>query len=241
MAHFSHDIMQRLQQEILPLQGYSASGSGKTDVGLGVIQDAFPQRRFPTGAIHEFIAGNRESLAATSGFLAGILSALMKKNAAAIWIGTSTRIYPPALLAYNIHPEHIIFLDLKKSTDKLWAAEESLKCEGLAAVICETADLDFTASRRLQLAVEQSKVTGFILRNDLRRINTTACLTRWEIKPLPSHTIGDLPGPGYPRWKVDLLKARNGKPGSWELEWVAGKFQLLPAISPQQEYLIKTA
>jgi protein ImuA len=34
-----------------------------------------------------------------------------------------------------------------------------------------------------------------------------------------------LPGIGFPRWQVELLKVRSGKPGSWQLEWVNGKFQ----------------
>jgi protein ImuA len=34
-----------------------------------------------------------------------------------------------------------------------------------------------------------------------------------------------LPGIGFPRWQVELLKVRNGKPGSWQLEWVSRKFQ----------------
>lgn len=25
--------------------------------------------------------------------------------------------------------------------------------------------------------------------------------------------------------EADLLKVRNGKPGTWEMEWVAGKFR----------------
>ena len=28
-----------------------------------------------------------------------------------------------------------------------------------------------------------------------------------------------MPGVGFPRWNVELLKVRNGKPGSWQLEW----------------------
>jgi protein ImuA len=35
-----------------------------------------------------------------------------------------------------------------------------------------------------------------------------------------------LPGVGFPKWNVELLKVRNGKPGSWQVEWAAGKFRL---------------
>ncbi len=86
-------------------------------------------------------------------------------------------------------------------------------------------ELSFTNSRRLQLAVEQSNVTGFILRNNLRNVNTTACVTRWKITPLPSASADDMPGISFPRWNVELLKVRNGKPGSWQIEFAAGRFR----------------
>jgi protein ImuA len=103
--------------------------------------------------------------------------------------------------------------------------EEALKCDGLAAVVAEIQELSFIASRRLQLAVEKSLVTGFILRRNPRNINTTACVTRWKIKPIQSESVDGLPGVGFPRWNVELLKARNGKGGSWQIEWVAGQFK----------------
>jgi protein ImuA len=34
-----------------------------------------------------------------------------------------------------------------------------------------------------------------------------------------------MPGVGFPRWNVNLLKVRNGKPGSWEIEWAENQFQ----------------
>ena len=68
--------------------------------------------------------------------------------------------------------------------------EEALKCDGIAAVVGEIQELSFTVSRRLQLAVEQSRVTGFILRNNPRNLNTTACVTRWKITPLSKYVNG---------------------------------------------------
>jgi len=114
--------------------------------------------------------------------------------------------------------------------------EEALKCEGLAAVIGEIKELSFTASRRLQLAVEQSRVTGFIIRNNPRTITTTACVTRWKITALSSELEDGLPGVGFPRWNVDLLKVRNGNPGKWQIEFNAGRFRHIykTAVIPQQ-------
>jgi protein ImuA len=63
--------------------------------------------------------------------------------------------------------------------------EEALRCNRLAAVVAEIGELSFTASRRLQLAVEQSRVTGFILRLKPRNLTSTACVTRWRVTSLP--------------------------------------------------------
>jgi protein ImuA len=107
--------------------------------------------------------------------------------------------------------------------------DEALKCSALTAVVGEMQEISFTASRRLQLAVEQSSVTGFVIRNNPRKLNTTACVSRWKITPLPSNSNENLPGIGYPCWKVELLRIRNGKPGVWDIVWGEGGF--LPVIS----------
>jgi len=36
-----------------------------------------------------------------------------------------------------------------------------------------------------------------------------------------------MPGVGFPRWNVELLKVRNGKPGTWQVEFSAGRFRHL--------------
>ncbi|WP_148233512.1 ImuA family protein [Pseudopedobacter saltans] len=98
--------------------------------------------------------------------------------------------------------------------------EEALKCKGLAAVVAELQELSFSQSRRLQLAVESSRVSGFVLRRDTRKINTTACVARWRISPQPSLLLEKgLPGVGFPQWQVELLKVKNGQPGSWNIAW----------------------
>lgn len=228
------DIIHRLQKDILSLQGFRPSSKNEgVDAALGPIRNAFPHASFPLGAIHEFTCASMEDCAATSGFVSGILSPLMRKGGVTIWIGSSLMLFPPALITLGIDPHKIIFIDLKKEKDILWVLEESLKCKGLSAVVGELRDLDFTASRRLQLAVEKSQVTGFVLRRDERRLNTTAALTRWKISSLPGSLYEDgMPGLGFPRWNVELLKVRNGKPGSWQVEWIAGRFHHTKKASP---------
>ncbi len=222
------DILLRLQKEIAGLQQPSGQG---INMGLDAVEKAFPGRVFPTGAVHEFISHAPQDGAATNGFITGVLSRLLQRGGFCLWVGTQRNLYPPALKSFGIAPEKIIFIEVRRQKELLWAVEEGLRCEGLAAVVGELQDLDFIQSRKLQLAVEQSRVTGFIHRFRPQSENAVACVARWKIKPLASLVEEGLPGVGHPRWAVELLRVRNGKPGSWQVEWSGGCFQVArPAL-----------
>jgi protein ImuA len=233
------DILAQLQREILSLQGYKPiTNNSVVNNGLGPIANAFPNKEFPVGAVHELIAESPEDLSASCGFIAGIIAALSAEGGVAIWLSSSKNLFPPALKLFSVDPCRIIFIDLQRDRDVLWAMEEALKCNSLTVVIGELKELNFTQSRRLQLAVEMSKVTGLVLRYKSKNLGTTTCISRWKISSLPSSLPGDMPGVGFPRWKVDLLKVRNGKPGSWTIEWVNKQFRhfiMAPVIEQQPQ------
>ena len=193
-------------------------------MGLGAIESAFPNGVFPRKALHEFISVAPEHSAASGGFIGGILSILMKEGAACVWISRARTLFPVSLHLFNVDPARIIFMDVAREKDVLWIMEEALKCEGLAAVVAEVDSLSLIESRRLQLAVEQTGVTGFILRKDPRKAPAHVATARWKITPAPSETEEGMPGVGFPRWHVELIKVRHGNPGSWTLEWGGDKF-----------------
>lgn len=219
------DIIEQLRNEILPLQGFhSVPSESFIDPGLGPVNDSFPNRRFPIGAVHEFISSDANDSAATTGFISGIISSLVQGGGICFWISTNCTVFPPALASFGIAPDKIIFVNLRKEQEVLWCVEEALKCNGLAAVVGELKELNFTASRRLQLAVEQSRVTGFIHRCHPRNLQQNACLTRWKVRSAPGIIENDLPGVGHPAWQVELLKVRNGRTGTWKIGWMNKRF-----------------
>jgi len=224
MPALKADIISRLKKDILALQGFRPLLHQDQQIDIGAINHSFPNSVLPLGVNHEFICKDHEGLTASSGFIAGILSTLLQNGGAALWISSSHTIFPPALVSFGINPAQFIFIRLHNQKEILWTIEEALKCEGLTAVVGEVSCVDLTISRRLQLATEQSGVTGFLLRTKQRILNTTACSCRWQIHSLQSETEVGLPGVGFPRLNVELLKVRNGKPGSWQIEWVNGKF-----------------
>jgi protein ImuA len=228
MSYAKKDIIDKLRSDLLKWEGYQALPTSKAmpSIGLGQIENAFPNQVFPLGMIHEFICANIEQASASGAFVSALIAQLMQENGICLWISLSGDVFPTALPFFGLNPDRVIFVHLPNEKEVFWILEEALRCKGLTAVIGEVRTLDFKQSRRFQLAVEQSGVTGFIMRNQPKKANSTACAARWQIAPLPSNTLDDLPGVGYPRWQIELLKARNGKPGTWTLEWHSGTFNI---------------
>ena len=231
-------LLAKLEREILPLQGYKSSPT-KNDISIGFppIEEAFPNAVFPSGCMHEFISLSREDVSATSGFIAGLVSNRMKDGGACLWISASRTLFPAALVRYGIQPHQVIFIDVKKEKDVLYATEQALRCRGITAVISEAKEIGFTESRRFQLAAEGSQVMGFLIRHQPKANHTIACMSRWRITSVASTWSDDMPGIGFPRWRAELLKVRNGKPGKWLIQWSAEGFMEIRnniQLSPQQ-------
>src|SRR6266481_4610344 len=121
------DIIAQLQRDILPLQRFKTTLNNIAVDALPLqVKDAFPHAEFPLGAVHEFIYTGAEGAAATGGFVAGILASLICRSGACIWISSSRLILPPDLKFFGIALDKIIFIDLKKEKEILWAMEEAL-------------------------------------------------------------------------------------------------------------------
>ena len=211
------------------MQGLGKLSHEPAIAGLYPFTDAFPANTFPTGAIHEFISYEAPDAAATSGFITAVTGKLMKDGGLCLWIANGKKVFPSGLKHFGLEPDRIVFITVSHPKEALWIIEEALKCEALTAVIGEIKELGFTDSRRLQLAVEQSGVTGFIHRFCPRSENAVACTTRWKISPVSSLTADSLPGVGFSSWNVQLLKVRNGRPYSWQVNWQAKSFMPMAA------------
>lgn len=232
-------ILQKLRQDILAMEGFRMPAENqRVHLGLDSIEEVFPNRVFPTGVIHEFISTEREDAAATSGFMCALLGRLMHRGGLCLWISRNRTLFPPALKFFGIDPDNVIFIDVKSEKDLLWMIEEALSCEALSAVVGEIKDISLTGSRRLQLAVEQSRVTGLLHRISPRNLMNTASVARWKISPLASELEEGLPGVGYARWNVRLERVRNGETGCWQLQWTDHFSR--PALPAEQAAVLKT-
>lgn len=230
-----------LQAMILEAEGFLPPMENSRQLNmLGPMAEAFPTGIFPMGAIHEFVSMDVAQVAASAGFISCLIGQLMQHRGPCLWVSMGKRLFPPALKRFGMEPDRVIFVNLAQQKDTLWVIEEALKCPSLAVVVGEIRDLDLTASRRLQLAVEQSRVTGLLHRYRPGRMNNMGCAARWQVRPMASKPIGRLPGIGYPTWQVELQKVRNGRPGCWQVAWHRNRFEYLEQLAPREQIRIKT-
>jgi protein ImuA len=120
---------------------------------------------------------------------------------------------------------HAGCLHVEAGDDKAVLAcfEEALRHSELDAAIAEISRRSMTASRRLQLAAEGSRVIGLALQRWRRQaqaaefVQPTAATTRWRIIVLPSTPL-PVPGVGRARWRLELVRCRRGESAEFEVE-----------------------
>ncbi|MBV1798961.1 ImuA family protein [Siccirubricoccus sp. G192] len=183
-------------------------------------------------------AAAHEVLAADPGAAAGFCAMLLARAArplegtplgAVVWIAAEPEAWPPGLARFGLSPADLVLVRAPHPDDGLWAMEESLRCPGVAGALLVLPELDLTAARRLQLAAEAGGAIGLLLRPDSEAAGDSAALTRWRVGALAGagtplaagRTLaeGAAHGLGDPRWQLDLLRCRGGRPQSWRVVW----------------------
>jgi protein ImuA len=157
-----------------------------------------------------------------------------------------------ALAAFGLVPTRLLTIDACARAQRLWAFEETLRAGAPVAVLAELDNVDFNASRRLQLAAAANRTAALILDQGPERTHHSAARTRWRIAaagsdPGPAFAarhatpkgVGMMAGggmmagvdlgPGAPRWHVALRRAPHGRPGTWLIEHAASGLRLATA------------
>jgi len=206
-----------LRAQIAAIEG-GATRHPVLPFGVEAIDRHIPAGGISAGALHD-IAGSRELAddAAATVFLAGILA---RFDGPVFWCLAYRDLFAPALHLAGLHPDRVIFVEVGSDTHVLTAMEECLRHPGLGGVVGEVGEVGLTASRRLQLAAEQSGVPAFLFRRACAldaKMEGSAALTRWRVRAVPSERLG-IPSLGRPRWELALERARGGDPHTWTVE-----------------------
>ena len=164
-----------------------------------------------SGCLHEFSGEGAEAFAA-------ILSGRLKGPV--LWCADAmagSALYPPGLKAFGLDHRRLILVRCRKPREILAAMEDGLRCRALAAVIGElSGGIDLTASRRLQLAAENSGVTGFLVKSAWR----DPVLKSRPAGKKGSGKAGDKTGGGkIPETGSSLLRAEEKEPSAAFSRW----------------------
>ena len=252
----------RLRQRIAALEGSGAGADHSViSFGLDAVDAHVPAGGLAGGCVHEIADGSANgigngSATAFAAALAGRAQRLRRRPV--VWIAPRIAqresLYAPGLAAFGLDPSALIVVRAPSqgrngAAQALWAMEEALRTPAVGAVCAEIDAVDLTASRRLQLAAEAGGTFGLLLRGAIDSAGNSAgnsavpplaSMTRWRVTAAPSSPAWppSLPPslPGAARWRVELLRARGGRPHHWLLEWhhdpdyqTAGGFALAAA------------
>jgi protein ImuA len=106
------------------------------------------------------------------------------------------------LAGLGVPVDRLLVVRPPRPADLLWAAEEGLRCRGVAGLLADIDSADFRAARRLSLAARGSGVPGLLLN---RGTALGSPLTRWQVGAAPSEASI---GVGACRWTLALTRCR---------------------------------
>lgn len=218
-------ILADLRSRVRGLEGVGGAAGDVLGLDVPTIDAALAGGGLPLGCLHEIHAtaaagdGRAGDDGAAVGFAALLLARLAARTGRSVlWLGRDADLHAPGLVRYGLTPDRLVLARGRRPADLLWALEEAARSAAIAAVVGEVAGADLTASRRLQLAAEAGGVTTFLLRRHGAGM-TSSAVTRWRVAGLASRPVAGEPGIGHPRWQLDLLRCRGGRPGGWPVEW----------------------
>lgn len=188
----------------------------------------------PIAALHEATGTTRElnDDAAATLFVAGIAARRATAADTVLWVLARRDLFAPALAQAGLLPGQVIYAECRRDEEALAVMEEGLRHGSLAAVVGEIGRAPMAATRRLQLAAENSGTTALMLKRcrqgrDDPLAPLSAAVTRWRIGCVPSQAL-PVSGIARPRWKIELVRQRGGPPHQWIMEGVneAGRLAL---------------
>ncbi|RWE49851.1 damage-inducible protein [Mesorhizobium sp. M8A.F.Ca.ET.208.01.1.1] len=211
-----------LRAQIEKIKGRSRRAKSVLPFGIAEVDSRLPGGGLALGALHEIAGGGNGAIdgAAAALFAAGVAARTKGK---VLWVITRPDLFAPALAQAGLPPDRVIYVEAGNDKTVLACIEEGLRHGGLGAVVGEVARLDMTASRRLQLCAEESGTIGLALRRWRRQTEAadfgqpTAASTRWRVSVMPSAVL-PVPGVGRHRWLLELIRARAGESGDFEVE-----------------------
>jgi len=109
--------------------------------------------------------------------------------------------FAPALNNHGVRLDRLLIIRAEKNVDTLWAMEQTLRCKSFAAVVGWPEAIRDRDVRRLQLAAEAGRSTGFVYRSANAAREASPAAMRMRLQPDPQGLL------------IDILKCRGTRAG----------------------------
>lgn len=203
--------------QITVAEPLNPAAGGSFTTGASDLDNLLPGGRFAFGVIHEILAVSAEcegvffaallaqaALKARLALYMGDAADIRATPAAIVWADRRRVLYPPALAAMGIDLSRLVLLHPADREQELAALADCLRCRGVCATVGFPGAMSAIEARKLQLAAEQGRGAGILLRRWGRESRNYAAATRWLIRPAPGERL-------IQRWEVCLLHGHGGR------------------------------
>jgi protein ImuA len=226
--------------------------------GVAAIDCHLPNGGLAESALHEVVPATQAAFPAAFGFIVAALARFISPAPTSMHSGAHERgpgggrekkkilfVMPRyqsrqcgrlsghGLNRLGFDPRRAILVETAHRHDTLWALMEALRSGAPQAVVGMIDRLDLKTSQKLHLAAVDSGLPLLLLRPS-QTLESSAAATRWRI----GAAAGARDRFGCytrPRWRLQLERCRNGRPGEWVVEYdhVAHRFSLVTALADQ--------
>lgn len=225
-------------RRLLPALADPVSAGVSIPLRIPAIDACLPQGGLDQGVVHEIAPAAEGDEAAAFGFAAALLGSRLAESSGPALLVTSDqgfagagRPYGHGLSGLGLPPDRLILIETGADVEALWALEEILRARTAAAIAgCLGGRLDLKASRRLHLAAEGLGLLLVLRPSDAPEANAAA--TRWRIASAPAARDRFGCFAGW-RWQVELERCRNGRLGTWlvEFDHASHRFRLAGTLA----------
>jgi hypothetical protein len=110
--------------------------------------------------------------------------------------------FAPALSRHEIRLERLVVIRAQNTADTLWAFEQTLRCKSFGAALAWPTTIQDREVRRLQLAAEAGRSTGFLYRPATAALESSPAAVRMRLHAAPQGGLN-----------LEILKCRGGRGG----------------------------
>jgi protein ImuA len=225
----------RAQVDRLQARGRLSGGDGEPRFSAGSpsIDQLLPHGGLRRGTVVQWVGesgGGAWALAMIAA--AEIAKSEMSGGKPLVVFDLNQEFYPPAAVALGVPADRMMVIHKKAHhtrSDMIWAIDQALRCEAIAAVWCELgAWVNDRDARRLQLAAEAGGTVGLFVRPEEVRRRPSFADVSWHVSPYRDASEAS----SRRRLRVEVDRCRGGAEGAVAVLDL-GSLKALPLQNPK--------